>query len=329
MYIVAVPTPFVKSTKRIDSTYLVNAVKSIVNICPLNAIIAIESTISPGTIDKEIRILLTAEKSIHLAHVPERIIPGSIIKELSENNRTIGVDDPYTASYVKEVYSSFCNGEITITDIKTAEMTKVVENAYRDVNIAFANELTKICDAAGMDVYEVIEIANKHPRVNILKPGPGVGGHCISVDPWFLVGDYPGLANLILTSRRTNDSMPEYVLSKVDELMEKNKIDRIERVGFYGLTYKENVSDVRESPTLQLISCMKSHLAKGAVFYDPYINYKLVEGQVTDFEDFISRIDLAVVMVGHNQIIENQSRLTSKIVLDTRNVLHEIDTVRL
>ena len=246
-----------------------------------------------------------------------------------ENNRTIGADDSYIAEIIEEVYSSFCNGEITITNIKTAEMTKVVENAYRDVNIAFANELTKICEAASMDVYEVIDIANKHPRVNILSPGPGVGGHCISVDPWFLVGEYPGLANLILTARRINDSMPEYVLSKMDIIMERNGIHSLSKVGFYGIAYKENVSDIRESPTLQLIYSMKKHLAKGALFYDPYISYKVVDGQVFDFDEFVSKVDLIVVMVGHHQIISQQKKLSDKIVYDTRNVLQEIKTIRL
>ena len=174
-------------------------------------------------------------------------------------------------------------------------MSKVVENAYRDINIAYANELVKICREAGVDVYELIRIANKHPRVSILTPGPGVGGHCISVDPWFLVGDYPGLANIILAARKINDSMPEYVLERISWIMEKNNILSIERVGVYGLTYKENVDDIRESPTLQLIDCMKRHLAKGIKVYDPYVKDDIVEKQYHDFQQFIEEDRKSVV----------------------------------
>jgi UDP-N-acetyl-D-mannosaminuronate dehydrogenase len=150
-----------------------------------------------------------------------------------------------------------------VTDIRIAEMTKVVENTYRDINIAFANELAKICRSDSMDVYEIIRIANMHPRVNILNPGPGVGGHCISVDPWFLVGDYPGLANIILAARKINDSMPEFVLDRINTIMKEHGMADVARVGLYGLTYKENVDDIRESPTLQMLECMERHLAGG------------------------------------------------------------------
>ncbi len=169
------------------------------------------------------------------------------------------------------MYSSFCKGEIVITDIRTAEMTKVVENTFRDINIAYANELAQICHSDGMDVYEIIRLANKHPRVNILTPGPGVGGHCISVDPWFLVGDYPDQSNLIKMARNINDSMPDYVLSRISEVMKLNNITDISKVGLYGLTYKEDVDDVRESPTLQLLESMKRHLASGIKVYDPMV----------------------------------------------------------
>lgn len=209
---------------------------------------------------------------------------------------------------------------MVVTDIKTAEMTKVVENTYRDINIAFANELAKICRMDNMNVYEVIRIANMHPRVNILTPGPGVGGHCISVDPWFLVGDYPGLANIVLAARKINDSMPEFVLERISEIMEKENIRDIVRVGLYGLTYKENVDDIRESPTLQLLECMKKHLARGIRVYDPYINEAIVENQYQDFDLFINDIDLVVIMVGHEEIIKNMDKIKDKIILDTRNI---------
>ena len=205
IYIISVPTPYDKSTKKINPCYVVDAFNSVLKICEKGSIIVIESTISPGTIDKFIRPEaekkgLVLGKDINIVHAPERIIPGNMLYELINNNRTIGADDFSVGEKVKSIYSSFCKGEIVITDIKTAEMTKVVENTFRAVNIAFANELAKICRLDNMDVYEIIKICNMHPRVNILQPGPGVGGHCISVDPWFLVGDYPLLANIILES---------------------------------------------------------------------------------------------------------------------------------
>lgn len=199
-------------------------------------------------------------------------------------------------------------------------MTKVVENTYRDINIAFANELAKICRAGDMDVYEIIRLANMHPRVNILSPGPGVGGHCISVDPWFLVGDYPGLANIILAARKINDSMPEFVLNRVSEIMDAEKLQDISRIGIYGITYKENVDDVRESPTLQLMECMRRHLASGVKVYDPNVGREVVENQYHELDAFLNDIDLIVIMVGHDEIIENMEKIKDKIILDTRNI---------
>lgn len=325
LYIIAVPTPYSKRDKKVDATYVVSAVDSVTTICEKGAVIVVESTVSPGTIDRHIRPMLIEKgfrcgSDIHLAHAPERIIPGNMIWELENNNRTIGADEEEIGIRVKKLYSTFCKGQIAVTDIKTAEMTKVVENTYRDINIAFANELAKICRMDNMDVYEIIRIANMHPRVNILTPGPGVGGHCISVDPWFLVGDYPGLANIILAARKINDSMPEFVLERMSEIMQKEGIRDVSRVGLYGLTYKEDVDDVRESPTLQLLECMKKHLACGIKVYDPYVHESIVENQYHDLETFVSSIDFVVIMIGHNQIMHNLEKLKGKVVLDTRNV---------
>ncbi len=335
MYIVSVPTPYDKESKKIDPSYVITAVKSVIKVCPEGATLVIESTIPPGTIDTYVRPVLKESgfiegKNIHLAHAPERIIPGNMIYELIHNNRTIGADRQEIGEKVKNIYQSFCQGEIIVTDIRTAEMTKVVENTFRDINIAFANELMKICRSGEMDVYEIIRIANKHPRVNILSPGPGVGGHCISVDPWFLVGDYPGLANLILTARKTNDSMPEFVLKRIYEIMRKEGIEDAEKVGIYGLTYKENVDDMRESPTLQMLKCMDEHLAGGRVkVYDPYIEEDIVANQYHDLERFLEDVTLVVLMVAHNEIIENMGKLKGKVVLDTRKISELENTYRL
>ena len=338
IYIVAVPTPYVAQSKEIDPTYVINAVSSILEACKKEAIIVIESTTSPGTIDKHIRPLI--EKSLlgggtlHLVHAPERIIPGNMLYELEHNDRTIGADTPEIARRIKEVYSSFCKGEIILTDIKSAEMSKVVENTFRDVNIAFANELAKICKEDGLDVNEIIRIANHHPRVNILQPGPGVGGHCISVDPWFLVGKYPFTTKLISAARNINSSMPEYVLERVYILCRKNGIKDTSRVGFYGLTYKENVDDVRESPTLQLVECMQKHLASGSAsagskFYDPYVVDDIVPNQLHSLQEFLASVDLVVVMVAHKELLQNKELLCDKVIFDTRNCIQGSNVERL
>lgn len=325
-YIVSVPTPYDKFSKKIDACYVVAAVKSVMEVCPKGATVVIESTISPGTIDKFVRPVIEENgfkigEDIHLVHAPERIIPGNMVYELLHNNRTIGADNRAIGEKVKEYYASFCQGEIVVTDIKTAEMTKVVENTFRAVNIAFANELAKICRHDGMDVYEIIKICNMHPRVNILQPGPGVGGHCISVDPWFLVGDYPALTKVIGESMKTNDGMPDFVLNRIYEIMKEKGLTDITKVGLYGLTYKENVDDIRESPTLQLLESQERHLATGLKVYDPFITDDVVKNQYHDLDKFLNDVDMVVVMVKHNEIKENADKLANKVILDCQNVI--------
>lgn len=321
LYITAVPTPYIEETKKIDPKYVIAAVKQILEVCPENAIIVVESTVSPGTLDAFIRPLLDAsEKDVHLAHAPERIIPGNMIYELVHNSRTIGCDDKEIGEKIKSVYASFCQGEIVLTDIKSAEMSKVVENTFRDINIAFANELAKICRRDNMDVYEIIRIANKHPRVNILQPGPGVGGHCISVDPWFLVGDYPEDAQLIRKAREVNSTMPAFVLERIQSIMSENNVSDISRVGLYGLTYKEDVDDVRESPTLQLLDVMKKQGVAAPAVYDPMVTTTLVDRQYKDFDAFLNDVDMVVVLVGHSHLKKDMACLNGKVVLDTRNI---------
>lgn len=325
MYIVCVPTPYDLNSKKIDPSYVVDAVKTVLEIAPDNSIVVIESTVSPGTIDKYIRPLIN-NKIINLVHCPERILPGNMIYELEYNARTIGCDDANVGSKVESVYRSFCKGEIVLTDIKTAEMTKVIENTFRDINIAFANELVKICEKGNLDVHEIIRIANMHPRVNILNPGPGVGGHCISVDPWFLVGDYPEETKLIYEARKINDSMPEYVIKKIKNISNEKKIDA-SRIGIYGISYKENVDDVRESPTLQLMEHMGNHFCTDFVLYDPYVKEKMFVNQVFSLSEFLENVDLVVVMVGHNEIKEHMNLLLKKTILDTRNICTNIQGV--
>lgn len=306
----------------------------VLKVAPKGAIVVVESTISPGSIDRYVRPYVEEKgfkigEDIHLVHAPERIIPGNMIYELLHNNRTIGADDREIGEKVANLYASFCQGEIVVTDIKTAEMTKVIENTFRCVNIAFANELAKICRHDGMDVYEVIKICNIHPRVNILNPSPGVGGHCIPVDPWFLVGDYPSLTHVIGESLKVNASMPEYVLERIYEIMEEKGITDVSRVGLYGLTFKENVGDYRESPTLQLLDFQKKHLGTPLKVYDPFIESDLVKNQYHDLDKFLEEIDLVVLMVKHNEIKENTDKLVGKIVLDCYIICKQEGTYRI
>ncbi len=334
-YIISVPTPYDEISKKVDAKYVEAAVKSVLEVCENGAIIVVESTISPGTIDKYVRPIIEAKgmvigENVHLVHAPERIIPGNMIYELIHNNRTIGADNHEIGEKVKKLYASFCKGEIEVTDIRTAEMTKVVENTFRDINIAYANELAKICRRDNLDVYEIIRIANKHPRVNILTPGPGVGGHCISVDPWFLVGDYPELTNVISAARHVNDSMPSFVLERIRTIMKEKGCDDLKRVGLYGLTYKENVDDIRESPTLQLLEVLKNQGSAGEVcVYDPFISKDIVKRQFHKLDDFLNSIDIVVILVGHNEIKNNIDLLENKIVFDTRNICNIENVYRL
>jgi len=326
IYIIAVPTPFDKNTKKIDPSYIITAVNNVLDVCPKGAIIIVESTVSPGTLDRFVRPEIekrgfNTEVDVHLVHAPERITPSKMIRELRENARVIGADSQAVAETVRDMYASFCVGEIVLTDIRTAEMTKVVENTYRDINIAFANELAKICRQDNINVYEIIRISNMHPRVDILQPGPGVGGHCISVDPWFLVGDYPRLSLLIHEARKINDSMPGFVLQRIQDIIKENNLPNTAKVGFYGITYKEDVDDTRESPTLQLYDQMKLNLGgSSAVFYDPMCENNVLDGQVSCFNEFIGISDIVVIMVKHSHIYKHIGQLMGKIVLDTRNI---------
>lgn len=325
-YIVSVPTPYDKFSKKVDACYVVTAVKSVLEVAPKGATIVVESTISPGTMEKFVKPAVEEAgfiigEDIHLVHAPERIIPGNMVYELLHNNRTIGADDREVGEKIKRLYSSFCQGEIVVTDIKTAEMTKVVENTFRAVNIAFANELARICRHDDMDVYEIIKICNMHPRVNILQPGPGVGGHCISVDPWFLVGDYPSLAKVIDESMKTNDSQPDFVLNRIYEIMKENGLTDVTRVGLYGLTYKENVDDMRESPTLQLLESQERHLAASLKAYDPFITKDVMANQYHDLDVFLNDVDMVVIMVKHDEIKENIEKLNGRVVLDCHNII--------
>lgn len=324
IYIVAVPTPFVEETKKINPEYLLTALNEIKEICPENAIIVIESTIAPGTIDKYVKPLFR-DKKIKICHAPERVLPGNIIQELKNNSRTIGSDEVSVSEEIKKIYQSFCIGEIISTDICTAEISKVIENTYRDINIAYANELKKICTNIGLDTHEVIRIANFHPRVNILNPGSGVGGHCISVDPWFLVGEDNENTLLIQQARNVNDSMPNYIWERMQQVINSQDNGQKKIIGLYGLTYKPNVDDTRESPTLQLYEQLNQQERRETLFFDPLVSTKVVENQMDDFDKFLDSIDVLLIFTPHDHIKKHFINVIQKNVqiFDTSNTFKQ------
>lgn len=280
-YIIAVPTPFANDGRHTpDISYIQAAGRTIAPVLKPDSLIILESTSPIGTTQALADELARARPDltfshqhgdsaeVQLAYCPERIIPGRMLEELVHNDRIVGGMSSVAAQRAKELYGRFVKGTIYLTDSATAEMVKLVENAYRDVNIAFANELSVVSPALGVDVWEVIELANKHPRVSILKPGPGVGGHCIAVDPWFIVAAAPERAKIIRTAREVNDAKPEYVVQRVSELVEAagGKV----RVACFGLAYKPDVDDFRESPSMQIASRL-SEIYPGQVYAtDPY-----------------------------------------------------------
>lgn len=317
VYIVTVPTPYMDEEKTLDNSYLISAVNEIIDVIDRDIILIIESTVAPGTISEVIRPLLNKSSyRVSLAHAPERILPGNMIEELKTNSRTLGVDNDDVGEKVKTIYESFTEGEIIVTDIETAEMSKVIENTYRDINIAFANEVSSICKSAGLDVMEVIKIANKHPRVKILSPGPGVGGHCIPVDPWFLISKYKKQTNLISMARKINEDRPGQIAEKIHQIASKYKIEE-QSIGIYGLSYKENVDDVRESPTVQLLEQLQKYGINNIKVYDPYVLSKVCEQQTFDKDEFFAKTKLFVIMLYHD-VLELDTIGKHKIVVDTK-----------
>jgi UDP-N-acetyl-D-mannosaminuronic acid dehydrogenase len=300
-FILAVSTPF-KATERNpkapDISYVEAATKSIAPYLTGGNLVILESTSPVRTTETIYRIIVHIRPELNgkifVAHCPERVLPGHIIRELVDNDRIIGGINKESAEKARELYKTFCNGNIYLTDSKTAEMAKLVENSFRDVNIAFANEISMICEKLGINVWELIELANKHPRVNILNPGPGIGGHCIAVDPWFIVDAAPSEAKLIRAAREVNDSKPHWVLEKI-----KTKAARFKNpvIGCLGLAFKANIDDIRESPALEIT---RELIASGI-------------GKIMACEPN--------VLVDHNEFkAVDRELLKEKVVIDTRGI---------
>jgi UDP-N-acetyl-D-mannosaminuronic acid dehydrogenase len=279
VFIIAVPTPF-NSDKSADLSYVTSAAISIRGVLKTGDLVILESTSPPRTtIDRVLPILeesgLACGKDFDLVYSPERVLPGKILEELIHNDRIVGGITEDAAQRAKALYSSFVRGQIHITDPTTAEMVKLMENTYRDVNIALANEFSRIAVEQEIDIWEAVKLANHHPRVNVLRPGPGVGGHCISVDPWFLVEASPGVSELIRTARQVNDAQPAYFLDFVQERV-GNLFGKT--IAVLGLSYKPNIDDLRESPAITLVRLLDKAGAQVRT-YEPYVpGYWIGEG---------------------------------------------------
>lgn len=324
-FIIAVPTPITQE-KKADLSYVKDATESIVPYLKKGNVVILESTSPTGTTEEIMKPIL--EKSglqigeeLFLGHSPERVLPGQILMELVNNNRIIGGVNRESAEKIRDLYSTFVKGEMYLTSSTTAEMCKMMENTYRDVNIALANELAKICENIGINAWEVIDLCNKHPRVNLHQPGPGVGGHCLAVDPWFIVERVPELAKIIKLSRKTNDSIPHYLLNKIENLLKDIKDKK--KVTILGITYKPNIDDMRESPILELIDLLAKNGYDIAVV-DPYVkDHKYL---VKDIKKACTGSDLVVLGVNHNEfkvipLMDMKREMRGHIILDTRNYL--------
>lgn len=328
VFIIAVPTPNNQDLyKSCDLTYVINAIKSILPYLKRGNIIIVESTIAPRSMDDVIKPLVDQTgfvigKDIFLVHCPERVLPGQIFHELVFNNRIVGGITPACEEAGAIVYSTFVKGEIIKTDARTAEMSKLMENTFRDVNIALANELANVCHRLEINVLDVIEMANKHPRVNIHTPGPGVGGHCLAVDPYFIVAKAPEIAQLIKLSRTINTSMPQFVVENVNKLM--NNVEG-KVVTILGLTYKGNVDDIRESPAIEVFKQLQAEHNYEVRAYDPHVKLDWV---LQDLEQAVKDSDLIVVLSDHDEFKEfgdpDFSTMSNIRIFDTKNVVKRV-----
>lgn len=297
VFIIAVPTP--EKNHKADLSNLKSAVRSIVPFVQKGNIVVVESTIPPGTTESVVvpalsRSGLKPGEGVHIAHCPERVLPGSILRELVVNDRVIGGLTPACAEKTAEVYRSFVQGRIELCDLRTAEMVKLVENSFRDTNIAFANTISNMCMDFGIESARVMELANMHPRVNILSPGPGVGGHCIPIDPWFLIESAPRKSALLSTARRINDSRPQVIVSVLSKMIGRGKKAK---VAVLGVSYKGDVDDVRLSPAKPVIEELEKRGVEVCV-YDPYV--KMFYKDLMNIESALSGADAAVIMAGHS-----------------------------
>lgn len=331
VFIIAVPTP-IKEDKSADMKYVISATKSILKYLKVGNVVVLESTSPVGTTEEVIKPIIEESgfkvgSEIFLGYSPERVIPGNIVYELKNNDRVIGGVNEKSAKEIEKIYKTIVDGNIYLTDCKTAEICKLMENTYRDVNIALANELMLICDKLGINAWEVIEYSNKHPRVNLHMPGPGVGGHCLAVDPWFIVEKEPHVSKIIKSSRQLNDFMPTYVYESVDKLLNDKKY---KNVTILGITYKANIDDIRESPIIKLIDLLLENNYTVKVF-DPFVkDFYLNENNIISA---CKGSDLLILGVNHDcfkilPLDEIKKEMRGNLMLDTRNYLNKEEIER-
>ena len=322
-FIIAVPTPH-NNDNTANLEYLVQATKSVLGKVQKGNVVIVESTIPPRTINDVVAPLFeeagwNVGEDIYLAHCPERVLPGRILIELVENNRIVGGINDASTDRAVEVYATFVKGDLLRTSALSAEMSKLMENTYRDVNIALANELVKISEKLGIDALEVIGLANQHPRVNLHLPGPGVGGHCLAVDPYFIIEKAPKEAQLIANARAINNSMPDFVVEQVGNRVK----DSSSKVAILGLTYKGNIDDVRESPAMEIVKKMLEEGYSLGV-HDPHVGQAQVKFKLASFEEAVEDAECILVLTDHNEFkILNEKAIVEKmkrpLVFDTRN----------
>ena len=322
VFIIAVPTPF-KGDYQPDLSFVESATQMISPYVKPGNLVILESTSPVGTTDEVVAKILKenghdTDKEVYVAHCPERVLPGRILIELVENDRIVGGVNPLATQKAVEFYQSFVRGEVLSTDSRTAEMAKLTENSSRDVSIAFANELSIICDEEGINVWELISLANRHPRVNILNPGPGVGGHCIAVDPWFIVARSPEHAKLIKTARLVNDAKPDWVINKVKSRAEKFKHPVI---GCLGLAFKADVDDLRESPSVDIVRKLIKENVGEILVSEPNLESH-DEFDLISCEEVIRRSDIILLLVDHKEYKGIKTlELNEKVLIDTRGTL--------
>lgn len=326
VFIISVPTP-IHQDETADVSYVISATKMILPYLRKGNIVIVESTIPPRTMDDIVAPLieqagLDPRKDVYVAHCPERVLPGRILIELLENTRIVGGLTPEAAKKAADVYRKVVTkGEVIETEALTAEMSKLMENTFRDVNIALANELAKISNRLGVDAHKVIELANKHPRVNLHHPGPGVGGHCLAVDPYFIVEKAPEEANLIKLSRDINNSMPDFVVEQVEKLTAELAKPTI---ALCGLTYKGNIDDIRESPALEVVEKLMQNPRYEIRIHDPHVQPDQVPFTLLPFEEAIQDAHLVVILADHNEFKQLdpavlKQRMKTPVVFDTKN----------
>ena len=323
VYIIAVPTPLAADTKRPDVSYVEAAARSIAPLVGPGDLVLLESTVPVGTTERVVLPILRAEardggRGVHLAHCPERVLPGRVLAELVDNDRIIGGVDAASADAAAAFYNEFVRGQVYKTDAATAEMAKLAENTFRDVNIALANELSIICDQHGVNPWAMIELANRHPRVDILQPGPGVGGHCIAVDPWFIADSAPADARLIRTAREVNDGKPDWVLAKVRSAVAGLASPVI---ACLGVAFKADVDDLRGSPALDIVRRLDEEGIARVVVCEPNLTAH-PDLQLEPLDSALAQANVVLLLVDHKPFRDlTLDQLDGKIVIDTRGVI--------